>query len=200
MRLPRWFTFGSMRRPAPPAPPAPHVPPVSDQHRQTQPQPFADNSARIHIATNDPEFPGKREAAISRICAAISDVALPVGYKQKGTTWSRTSSLGRSAINLQRSRYGFSATINLRFVSANNPNLQSGDWADGGDITLSHFKLPHEGPLLEDGDIFYLDVCELPFGLELPIHILANRALPWLEAHHTASGAPTIADHLMQCL
>lgn len=197
MRLPRWFPFGSMRRPARPAQ---HVPPVSDQGRQTQPQPFADNSARIHIATNDPEFPGKREAAISRICAAISDVALPLGYKQKGTTWSKSSSLGRSAINLQRSRYGFSATINLRFVSADGTALQSGDWADSGDITLSHFRLPHEGPLLEDGDIFYLDVCVSPGGLDLPIHILAHRALPWLEAHHTVSGAPTIADHLTQYL
>lgn len=186
MPLSRWFPRSPKRDPSPPNP--------------VIAQPFTDNSTRIHFAANDPEFPLKREAAIARICAAISSIADPCGYTRKGTTWGRTSDLGRSAVHLQRSRYGFTASINLRFLLADGTAPLSADWAQGGDIALQDFRLPHEGPHLEDGDIFYPDVYERPASLDLPMQILATRALPWLNAHHLGAPYPTIAECLRQSL
>ncbi len=149
-----------------------------------------------HIAANDPAFAAKREAAITLICAAISDVATPMGYTRKGTTWARATSLGKSAINLQRSRYGFTATINLRFLTSDGFSPETSDWAEDDDIRLQRFYLGHEGVGLDDGEITYLDVHDNPECLAVPMHILKTRALPWLDAQHTAHNHPKIEDFL----
>ena len=141
-----------------------------------------DNSHRIHIAANDPGFPAKREAAVALICAAITDIATPVGYTCKGTTWSRTTPQGRSAINLQRSRYGFTASITLRFLLPDGTSPTEGIWAQDDDITLQNFTDATDGPDL--ANIAYIEIIENPASLDRPMHILANHALPWLDAHH----------------
>ena len=148
--------------------------------------PTSDTSHRIHIAANDPGFPAKREAAVALICAAITAITAPLGYTCIGTTWRRTSPQGRSAINLQRSRYGFTAAINLRFLLPDGTAPTHGIWAQDDDITLQNFAEATDGPDL--AAIAYLDIIENPASLDLPMHILATYALPWLDAHHAAGG------------
>lgn len=173
----------------------PPTPDPSPQGGGEAPSP-PDTSHRIHIAANDPAFPAKREAAVALICQAITDIATPMGYTRKGTTWSRTTAHGKSAIHLQRSQYGFTASVTLRFLAPDGTPLNHGDWAQDDDIRLRQFYLQSESSGTEDGDITYLDVHENPACLNEPMHILANRALPWLDAHHTASLPPGIAAFL----
>lgn len=159
---------------------------------------MTDNSARIHIASSDPAFAAQREAAIETIIAAIDDIAAPMGYICKGTTWSRQTAQGRSAINLQRSRYGWHAYINLRFLTPEGDSLQTGDWAlaEGDDVRIQQFYLPQEGDQLDLNGISYLDVHDNPASLDQPMRILRTRALPWLDAHH--QGRPSIASYLIE--
>ena len=158
--------------------------------------PTPDHSHRLHTAANDPAFSAKRETAIALICQAITDIATPLGYTRKGTTWARATPRGKSAIHLQRSRYGFTADINLRFLTPDGTSPTHGLWAQHYDIRLQHFHLPTEDMGPKDGVITYLDVIENPDCLTDPLHILATRALPWLEAHHTDRAPPEIEAYL----
>jgi hypothetical protein len=153
-----------------------------------------DPDARIHIAAHDPDFPRKREAAVLAICAAIDRVAAPSGYACRGTTWSRASVRGTTAVNLQRSRYGFEAYLNLRFLPADGIDLAATPWAQDDDIRIASFYLPDENVAAEPGVIFYLDVHEDPASLDQVMRILATRALPWLDAHH--EGLPAIEAYM----
>jgi mannose-6-phosphate isomerase-like protein (cupin superfamily) len=151
-----------------------------------------DVSHRIHIAANDPAFAEKREAAVQVICTAISAVAVPMGYVQKGTTWARETAAGKTAINLQRSRYGFDAVINLRFLTPEGDLPETAIWQEGDDIRIDRFYMPAEGHGPGIGAVPYMDVHHDPNCLDLPMNILRTRALPWLDAHH--QGQPAIAD------
>ncbi len=153
---------------------------------------MTDQSARIHIAASDPAFPAKREAAVAMICAAISDLVTGFGYARSGTNWARSTAAGRSVINLQRSRYGWDCTLNLRFLTPDGTPPQHGIWADGADIGLDRFYLPTVGPA--HASLVYLDIHDDPATLQLIMQILRHRALPWLDAHH--SGSPDIAPYL----
>ena len=130
--------------------------------------------------------------AVKIICQAITDIATPLGYARKGTTWSRNTARGKTAINLQRSSYGFVAYINLRFLTPDGNAPQHGVWAQDEDIRLQRFYLPDEGIGLEDGVLTYLDVHDDAACLDQPLHILKTRALPWLEAHHSTLILPKI--------
>ncbi len=141
---------------------------------------------RIHLAANDPAFPAQREAAFVVICDAISATLAPLGYAQTGSTWRRETSAGRSAINLQRSRYGFDAAITLRFLLPDGAPLETGPWADAPEIPLSAFCTGGTDP----GLILYLDVRDSPACLDCPMAILRDHALPWLERHHNGESPP----------
>ena len=197
MPLPRWLRALIPRKPSQtdgslpprgegwgggPVPTAP-IPPTSDQ------------SHRIHIAANDPAFAAKREAAVALICQAITDIATPMGYTRKGTTWARTTPHGTSAIHLQRSRYGFTADLNLRFLTPAGLALTHGVWAQDDDICVDQFFGAHDATGAADGQFTYLDIIENPACLDRLMHILATRALPWLDAH-AAEPPPNIADFL----
>ena len=153
---------------------------------------MTDTSARIHIAASDPAFPAKREAAVAMICAAITAIATPLGYVQSGTNWARSTVAGRSVINLQRNRYGWDCTLNLRFLTPDGTSPQHGFWADSDDIGLDRFHLPTDGPAT--GNLVYLDIHADPSTLDQSMQILRDRALPWLDAHH--SGSPKITHSL----
>ena len=185
---PRGEGWGGRPGTTPIQPPSDPSPPVGGETHFTP-----DTSHRIHIAANDPGFPAKREAAIALICQAITDIATPLGYTRKGTTWSRTTARGKSAIHLQRSRYGFTASLTLRFLTPDGTALNHGVWAQDDDIRLRQFYLQSESCGTEAGEITYLDVYENPVCLNEPMHILATRGLPWLDAHQTASFPPDIA-------
>lgn len=156
--------------------------------------PTQDHSHRIHIAANDPAFPAKREAAVALICQAITDIATPLGYACKGTTWARQTARGKSAIHLQRSQYGFTAMITLRFLTPDGASPEYGIWAQEDDIGLHHFYLPNESLAQDNGALTYLDISENPDCLTMPLHVLKTRALPWLDAHHLALSPPNIED------
>ena len=157
---------------------------------------MTDESARIHIAASNPAFPAKREAAVQMICAAITEIATSVGYTRSGTNWARNTDAGRSVINLQRSRFGWNCQINLRFLTPDGGLPANSVWTQHDDIRLDHFFLPNEGTGSEKGTLTYLDIHDDPASLALPMQILRDCALPWLDAHH--NGAPDITRFLPQ--
>jgi hypothetical protein len=144
-----------------------------------------DTSHRIHIAANDPAFAQKREAAVRIISEAIAAVVLPLGYAQTGLTWTRETAAGKTAVHLQRSRYGFDASISLRFVTPEGDLPDDPLWQAGDDIGLDRFAMNGPG----DGTLVYLDVLENPGCLDRPMAILRDHALPWLDAHHAGTSA-----------
>lgn len=149
------------------------------------PPPHDENqTARIHLASQDPAFPAKREAAYQAIVAAIDTALHPLGYTLKGTTWSRSTAQGKSAVHLQRSHYGWDVRIALRFLTPDGTPPANGDWPEDEDIRLSQFSADATDP----GTIAYLDVQDNPAILAYTIELLTTKAVPWLEAHH--SGGP----------
>jgi hypothetical protein len=146
-----------------------------------------DDSHRIHLAANDPAFPAQREAAFQVISDAITAVVAPLGYHQVGSTWRRETASGRSAINLQRSRYGFDAVITLRFLLPDGSPLDHGAWVDTPEIPLIAFC---DEAATDPGVIRYLDVRDDPACLDMPIAVLRDHALPWLDAHHSGHSLP----------
>lgn len=144
-----------------------------------------DLAARQHSAANDPAFPERREAAYGQIVAALDAALAPVGYALKGSTWSRTSSFGKSAVHLQRSRYGWEAQILLRFVTPMGEPPDHPDWDGEEDMTMVRFG---GGGGEEPGRLAFLDVLEKPGHLARTIDILVTEALPWLEDLHRPRG------------
>jgi hypothetical protein len=140
-----------------------------------------DLAARKHTAAHDPEFPARREAAHAAILAALAEALDPLGYTLKGTTFSRTSPRGKSAVHLQRSRYGWDATIVLRFVTPEGGPPDHPDWPADNDLTLWDFadELPRD-----PGTLAFVDVHDDPATLARALDLLTNRALPWVEALH----------------
>ena len=151
---------------------------------------MTDESARIHIAASNPAFPAKREAAVQMICAAITEIATPFGYSQSGTNWARNTNAGRSVINLHRNRFGWDCHINLRFLTPDGGLPANSAWTQDDDIRLGQFFLPNESNGPEKDALIYLDIYDDPASLALPMQVLHDRALPWLDAHH--NGSPEI--------
>ncbi len=140
-----------------------------------------DLAARKYAAAHDPAFPARREEAFSAIIAALDTTLQPLGYALKGTTFTRVSQHGRSAVHLQRSRYGWDAQIVLRFLTAGGDPVEHPDWPDDEDLTLLHFS----GDVTRDpGRLAFVDVLEDPAHLALALEILMTRALPWLDGLH----------------
>lgn len=140
-----------------------------------------DLSARQHLAANDPAFPARREAAWTRIVAALDGVLVPAGYALNGATWSKSSPRGRSAVHLQRSRYGWDVQIVLRFVTPDGEVPDHPDWPGGEDVTLAEFFERAEG---DPGTLAFIDVLERPECLDLAVDTLREQVLPWFEALH----------------
>ncbi len=140
-----------------------------------------DLAARKYAAAHDPAFPQQREAAYQAIVAALDAALVPQGYGLKGSTWTRVSPAGKSAVHLQRSRYGWEVQIVLRFLTPEGDPPDHPDWDDGEDMTLVRFG---GGGGEDPGRLAFLDVLEKPAQLDRTIDILLTEALPWLESLH----------------
>lgn len=140
-----------------------------------------DLAARKHSAAHDPAFPARREAAYLAIVAALDTALQPLGYALKGSTWTRVSPQGKSAVHLQRSRYGWDVQIILRFVTPEGGLPDHPDWQDGEDVTLVRFG---GGGGEDPGRLAFVDVLDRPSHLARTIDILVDEALPWLEELH----------------
>ncbi|MDM7931681.1 hypothetical protein [Tabrizicola sp.] len=140
-----------------------------------------DLAARKHSAANDPAFPAQREAAYLAIVTAVDTALQPFGYALKGSTWTRVSPQGKSAVHLQRSRYGWDVQIILRFMTPEGGLPDHPDWQDGEDMTLVRFG---GGGGEDPGRLAFVDVLERPAHLARTIDILVAEALPWLENLH----------------
>jgi hypothetical protein len=140
-----------------------------------------DLSARKHLAGSDPAFPARREEAWGRIVAALDGVLGPSGYTLARTTWGRTTSAGKSAVHLQRSRYGWEVQILLRFVTPSGEVPDHPDWPGGEDVTLAAF---FERVDSDPGTLAFIDVLERPECLDLAVAIMREQVLPWFAALH----------------
>ena len=140
-----------------------------------------DLAVRKHTAANDPGFPARREEAWGRIVSALDAVLVPAGYALNGTTWSRVSAAGKSALHLQRDRYGWNVRIILRFVTPDGEVPDHPDWPGGEDVTLAAF---FEEAVSDPGTLAFIDVLEQPECLDLSLAILREQVLPWFEALH----------------
>jgi hypothetical protein len=141
-----------------------------------------DLSARKHLAGNDPAFPVRREEAWGRVVSAVDGVLGSVGYALSGSTWSKPSPRGRSAVHLQRNRYGWDVQILLRFVTPDGEPPDHPDWPGGEDVTLAEFFERAES---DPGTLAFVDVLERPECLDLAVEILREQVLPWFEALHS---------------
>ncbi|MFN3578293.1 MAG: hypothetical protein ACK4TJ_15095 [Tabrizicola sp.] len=140
-----------------------------------------DLSARQHLAANDPAFPARREEAWGRIVAALDGVLAPAGFVLNRTTWSRVTAAGKSAVHLQRDRYGWDVRIVLRFVTPNGEVPDHPDWPGGEDVTLAEFFEDMAG---DPGRLAFIDVLERPECLAVAVDTLREQVLPWFEALH----------------
>lgn len=140
-----------------------------------------DLSARQHLAANDPAFPARREEAWGRIVAALDGFLGSEGYALSGTTWSRVTAAGKSAVHLQRDRYGWDVRIVLRFVTPSGEVPDHPDWPGGEDVTLAEF---FEQPVKDPGTLAFIDVLEQPERLDQAVEILREQVLPWFDALH----------------
>lgn len=144
-----------------------------------------DLAARKHTSANDPAFPALREEAWGRIVAALDGVLAPEGFALSGTTWSRVTAQGKSAVHLQRNRYGWDVQIVLRFVTPDGQVPDHPDWPGGEDVTLAEF---FERAEQDPGTLAFVDVLEQPECLAIAVEILREQALPWFDALHFPRG------------
>lgn len=142
-----------------------------------------DLAARKHTAAHDPAFPTRREEAHTAILAALAQALEPIGYTLKGSTFSRSTAKGKSAVHLQRSRYGWDAQIVLRFVTAEGTPPDHPDWPEDDDLSLWDFAEDHPR---DPGILAFVDVLDDPSVLAVAMDLLSKRALPWLESLHEA--------------
>ncbi|MFN3991849.1 MAG: hypothetical protein ACK4IU_02955 [Tabrizicola flagellatus] len=140
-----------------------------------------DLSARKYRAANDPAFPAQREEAWGRIVAALDGVLGPAGYVLARTTWNRVTAAGKSAVHLQRDRYGWDVRIVLRFVTPDGEVPDHPDWPGGEDVALAAF---FEQAASDPGTLAFVDVLERPDCLDQAVDILREQVLPWFEALH----------------
>jgi hypothetical protein len=140
-----------------------------------------DLSARKHLAGSDPAFPARREEAWGRIVGALDGVLAPQGYRMAKTTWSKVTAAGKSAVHLQRDRYGWDVRIILRFVTPDGDVPDHPDWPGGEDVTLTEFFERAEG---DPGTLAFVDVLDRPECLDLAVEILREQVLPWFAALH----------------
>lgn len=144
-----------------------------------------DLAARKYAAAHDPSFPERREEAYRTIVAALDAALVPLGYGLKGSTWSRSTAAGKSAVHLQRSRYGWEVQLVLRFLTPDGEAPDHPDWDADGEITLERFG---GGGGEDPGRLAFLDVLDKPAQLARTIDILVIEALPWLETLHETGG------------
>jgi hypothetical protein len=136
---------------------------------------------RRHKAANDPAFPAQREEAWGRIVSALDGVLAPAGFVLTKTTWSRVTAAGKSAVHLQRDRYGWDVRIVLRFVTPDGDVPDHPDWPGGDDVTLADF---FEQAVGDPGTLAFIDVLERPECLDVAVDTLREQVLPWFEALH----------------
>jgi hypothetical protein len=144
-----------------------------------------DLSARQHLAANDPTFPARREEAWGRIVAALDGVLGPAGFVLARTTWNKVTAAGKSAVHLQRDRYGWDVRIVLRFVTPDGDVPDHPDWPGGEDVTLADF---FEAAASDPGTLAFLDVLDQPERLDQVVDILREQVLPWFDALHFPQG------------
>jgi hypothetical protein len=143
-----------------------------------------DLAARKYAAAHDPAFPQRREDAYQAILTAVDAALAPQGYALRGSTWTRSTAAGKSAVHLQRNRYGWEVQITLRFLTPDGTAPDHPDWDDDGEITLERFG---GGGGEDPGRLAFLDVLDRPAHLARTIDILVDEALPWLEGLHAPS-------------
>ena len=140
-----------------------------------------DLAARKYAAAHDPAFPARREEAFAAILVALEDALGHEGYVLKGSTFSRSTPNGKSAVHLQRSRYGWDAQIVLRFVTPDGGPPEHPVWPEDDDLTLWHFAEDHPR---DPGTLAFVDVLDDPATLTTALDLLTAVALPWLDALH----------------
>ena len=114
---------------------------------------------------------------VTRLDALLS----PLGYVLKGGTFSLASPQGKSAVHLQRSRYGWDVQIVLRFVTLEGEAPDHPDWPGDEDITLANF---FEETRSDPGTLAFIDVLERPECLSAVVEILKDQVLPWFDSLH----------------
>ena len=144
-----------------------------------------DLSARQQLAANDPAFPARREEAWGGIVAALDGVLGPAGFVLARTTWNKVTAAGKSAVHLQRDRYGWDVRIVLRFVTPSGEVPDHPDWPGGEDVTLADF---FEAAVSDPGTLAFIDVLEQPERLDQAVEILREQVLPWFDALHFPQG------------
>ncbi len=172
---------------------------------------FLAYSERCNAAALDPDFKKKRERVVTRLRRDMHAVLEPVGYSCEGLVWVKTSPQGQTRVSIYRMRAGYQARIEM---SGRKTGFSIG-LAVNGVLRRIGQRLGNQNPILpykeqvvtrlqpfyrldehkhhpEKGSLEYALIDEDPSELDLPIEILAHRALPWLEGCHRRGALPEV--------
>ncbi|MFD1880204.1 hypothetical protein [Paracoccus pacificus] len=134
-------------------------------------------AAQLLRAAEDPDFPQKRDRIVRLIGDRIEAILAPAGFTRKGNLWKRRGWWFNLSIELQRSRLGHDAWVNL----AATPRLAIGTGRRPVAQRLGWFY-PSGYPATEPGRMTYQVLIENPAELDEPMQVLREKALPWLLA------------------
>jgi hypothetical protein len=151
---------------------ASYVPP-SDPAPQTQ---------RILDFIRLPDMAKRRDAAVRTLADRMDAVLKPAGFARNKTQWKRALGQGEAQVALHRDRHGFICTIELRYSGPRRLIRAEGP----GEARLGDFYRTGVESETDGGSVGWVDYPRIdadPTCLDLPLHILQDRALPWLLMH-----------------
>lgn len=133
-----------------------------------------------------PDADDLRAAALERLSEAVEAAAGPLGYDQVKWRWIKETARGQTVVEIKRSHNGDRADL-LLDARRNDGRHPPGPWRGARALNLGMFYHPRERAVLPFEAIAYHAILE-GGGLDVPIRVLKERALPWLENLHNELG------------
>ena len=142
---------------------------------RTAPRPLPSSAAEYE------ELKRIRAAVQRRLTEDLERLLVPLGYARDGDTWRKSSALGRSAFQFQKSRHGFDAYF----------NASAGPRWPGRPLPLHRLaafcpEMANEAPdalpyrRLDDDRAFR----------DAVLAVVRRRMIPWMETRHRLPGLP----------
>lgn len=127
-----------------------------------------------------------RGVALERLSAAVEAAAGPLGYERLKWRWIKSTGRGETIVEVKRSHNGDRADL---LLDARRPDGRHppGPWRGARALNLGMFYHPRERAVLPFEAIAYEDILSGD-GLEAPMRVLGERALPWLDNLHSGVG------------
>jgi len=142
--------------------------------------------ARARTYRSRPDAEDLRTRALEQLVDAVEAVAEREGYERLKWRWIKSTQRGETQVEIKRSHNGDRADL---LIDARRPDGRHppGPWRGARALNLGMFYHPKERAILPFEAIAYEDIVNGD-GLDVPIRVLRERALPWLENLHSGIG------------